>query len=281
MTGPILCVGAAHWDLIARAGAPLVPGADLPGVVVHRPGGVALNVALALAELGLPVGLRAAVGRDPEGAALIAAAAARGIDTGPILRRDGATDSYLAIEDPHGELFAAVADCRLLEARGAELVPVPTGWPALVIDGNLPAPAFTALAEAPPPGRLVLAAASPAKARRLLPLLRAGAWLYLNRREAEMLCAARFATSAEAALGLRALGATEMVVTDGPAAATAATEDALISLLPDPAATRSLTGAGDRLLAAHLAARLAGAPPEPALRAALTAAARHITAEVP
>ena len=42
-----------------------------------------------------------------------------------------------------------------------------------------------------------------------------------------------------------------------------------------------LTGAGDRFLAAHLAAREDGLPPDAALRAAVDASVAHISAEVP
>ena len=55
---PFLCVGAAHWDIIGRTAVPLPPGADVPGRVTRQPGGVAQNVARALAALGRPVRAR-------------------------------------------------------------------------------------------------------------------------------------------------------------------------------------------------------------------------------
>lgn len=275
---PILCVGAAHWDWIARAATQPSPGSDLPGRVVRRPGGVAFNIALALAEQGLRVALRARIGRDADGAALVEAAAAAGIATDLVLRHPGPSNRYLAIEGPDGALFGAVADCRGVDASGAALASdLGGGWRCLVIDGNLPDAALAVL----PAADLVLAAASPAKAARLRPLAQAGARLYLNRAEAEALCGARFTTAREAALAVRRLGATEAVVTDGAAPAAASGPDGLAVRAPAPAATRSLTGAGDRFLATHLAVRLAGAAPEAALAAALAAATRHITREAP
>ena len=51
MTKPdILCIGAMLWDVIGRAPRRMAPGADVPGRIRHIPGGVALNVALALAR---------------------------------------------------------------------------------------------------------------------------------------------------------------------------------------------------------------------------------------
>ena len=46
----ILCAGAMLWDVIGQASAPMTLGEDVPGRIHQRPGGVALNVALALAR---------------------------------------------------------------------------------------------------------------------------------------------------------------------------------------------------------------------------------------
>jgi sugar/nucleoside kinase (ribokinase family) len=276
---PVLCIGAAHWDLIGRAAAPLPPGADVPGRVEERLGGVALNVALALAALGRPVTLLAAVGRDAAGDRLVAELRARGVDWTRLWRHDGPTDRYVAIEDAEGELHAAVADCTGLEAAWERLLALPP-WPGpVVFDGNLPAAALDAL-RAWTGGPLAAVPASPDKAGRLAPLLEAGrARFYLNRREAEALCAATFDDTRAAARALRARGAVEALVTDGAAPVTVASASGTLSLAPLQVPSRSLTGAGDALVAAHLAARADGLDPEAALRAALAASARHIARE--
>jgi pseudouridine kinase len=166
---PFLCAGAAHWDLIGRTDRPLPPGADVPGRVTRRPGGVAQNVARALAALGRPVALVAAVGRDPAGDELAADLAAAGVDTALLHRHDGPTDSYLALEGPGGALHAAIADCAGLERAGLALL---AGLPAarLVLDGNLPGPTLAAFVRRPSL-TLALVPASPAKAARLAPFL--------------------------------------------------------------------------------------------------------------
>lgn len=289
----ILCVGAALWDVIARAGAALAPGADVPGRVERRPGGVAANVALALAAMGGHPILLAAVGRDDRGDRLAAALARGGVDCAHLTRHAGATDSYLAIEDGAGELFAAVADCTGLEAVGIDLLrPLRDGslaragapWTGqVVVDGNLPGAVIAAMAHdgLAPGARLALVPASPEKAAGLSALLgRAGVAVYLNRREAEQLCGAAFADSRAAAAALRARGVAEAVVTDGAAPVTLVRGAFSVSALPAPVATRSLTGAGDVFLAAHLLACAEGRAPEDGLRAALAASARHISREV-
>lgn len=291
MQGAFLCVGAAHWDVIGRTSERLGPGADVPGRVVRRPGGVALNIALALATLGRKVALLAALGRDAAGEELAALAEAAGIDCAGLARRDHPTDLYLAIEDRGGELHAAVADCTGLERAGASLLDalgdgrLPVPWPGRVVaDGNLPEAVVEALlgVHATAGAPVALVPASPRKARDLLRIVGGRpVAIYLNRLEAEAACARGFPDSRSAALALRDRGVPEVVVTDGARAATAAGAEGVLALVPPAVVTRSLTGAGDRFVAAHLAARADGLGPEAALRAALAASARHIAFEVP
>ena len=191
-SGPIVCLGAAHWDVLGRAAVPLAPGADVPGRVSVRPGGVAFNVASALAARGMKTMLVAAVGRDAEGDRLAGAIAAAGIGTDHLLRHSGATDSYLAIEGPDGALHAAVADCAGIEATGAALLgPLAEalhGAAGLVIDGNLPEAVVASLAcSRTGLTHVALVSASPEKAARLRPALAlAQATLYANVAEASV-----------------------------------------------------------------------------------------------
>ena len=261
----------------------------MPGRVLRRPGGVALNVALALAALGQPASLLAAVGTDDAGDALVGRLAAAGVDLAGLHRHQSETDSYVAIEDARGELHAAVADCACLEAAGtAVLAPLrdgrlPAPWPGpIVADGNLPPAVLAELLDiaAAAGAPLALVPASPGKAALLAPLCSGRPLtLYLNRIEAERLCGARFPGSEAAARALLARGVAEAVVTDGAAAATAASAGAVVTLAPPRVGARSVTGAGDAFVAAHLAARTGGKGPGPALAAALAAAARHIELE--
>ncbi|MDF2235477.1 PfkB family carbohydrate kinase [Albimonas sp. CAU 1670] len=293
--GPaVICLGGAHWDMVGRPSGPLAPGGDLPGRMIRRPGGVALNLALSFASLGRPTVLAAPVGRDPEGAALAARLSARGVS----LRRMGPeapTGLYLAIEDGAGGLAAAVADLPGCEAALPEhlrevLTPTAANAAAWVIEANLPAETLAAIVAAhaalPPGARpwLVANPASPARAERLAGLLGALDLLICNRAEAETLAGRRFEDAAQAAAALRALGLAEVAVTDGPAPAAAADAQGVAARIPIPApAAPSLlmiTGAGDALFAAYLHARLKGEGATEALEHGLRAArARMETAE--
>ena len=109
-TPDVLCIGAMLWDVIGRAPRRMAPGADVPGRIRHLPGGVALNVAVALARWGMTPSVLSAVGRDSEGEGLIAEAQRLGVMTEHLTRDAGLpTDCYMAIEDSEG-LIAAVAD---------------------------------------------------------------------------------------------------------------------------------------------------------------------------
>ncbi len=241
--GPaILCFGAAHWDMIGRPapGETLALGGDLPGRVRRRPGGVALNLALALAALGRPVILAAPIGRDAEGDQLADRLTAGGV----ALRRmhvHAPTGLYLAIEDGAGALVAAIAELPGCEGATAEhlegiLTAAAGNAAAWAMEANLPAGVLTALASAhsalPEGDRPLLAAnpASPAKAARLAPLLGSLDLVVCNRAEAEALAGRPFHDAPDAAAALRSLGVREAAVTNGAheAAASAPEGDAVL-----------------------------------------------------
>lgn len=76
----VICAGEALWNVVA-------PGGDLftrSASVRFRPGGGALNAALALARSGLRVGLATAIGDDTFGRALFDRVAAAGVDVGGV-----------------------------------------------------------------------------------------------------------------------------------------------------------------------------------------------------
>ncbi|MFN6979498.1 MAG: PfkB family carbohydrate kinase [Gemmobacter sp.] len=293
MTPDVLCIGSVLWDVIGRAQGAVAPGADVPGRIAAMPGGVAFNIAAALARRGMRPALLSAVGRDSDGDALVEACGRSGVDTAWLHRpEDRQTDRYMAIEAAGG-LVAAIADTRTLEAADAAiLAPLEDGrlgsaaapWAGpVVLDGNLTGDLIAAIAAAPAfaAADLRIAAASPAKAARLVSLLgHPRATLYLNRAEAGALAGMPFAEAAGAAAALVARGAARAIVTDGGAAcADAAPGRGTVTALPPAVAVARVTGAGDVFMAAHLAADCGGADPAAALAAALRSAADHISTE--
>lgn len=282
----ILCIGAMLWDVIGRTPRRMASGADVPGRIRHLPGGVALNVALALARWGMRPAVLSAVGRDPEGDALVAEAGRLRVMTDWLVRDAGLpTDCYMAIEDAEG-LIAAIADAHSLEAAGAAiLAPLDdalAGWTGpVVLDGNLTEALLAGVARDPRLARadLRVVPASPGKAERLEPLIAARrGCFYLNRLEAEILAGRACPDAATAAEAVVARGAARVLVTDGPrAAAEAVTNQPTIVVRPPVIQIARVTGAGDCFLAAHLAAERGGATRQQALVAAVDASAAHVS----
>ena len=286
MTPDILCIGAMLWDVIGRTPGPMLPGQDVPGRIAHEPGGVALNVAIALARMGMAPAILSAVGLDPEGDALVAEAARRGVICTHLIRRpDLPTDVYMAVEDRDG-LVAAIADAHSLEAAGDAILsaldgPL-SGWTGpVVLDGNLTRDLLAGIATDPRLGGadLRIVPASPGKADRLVPLVAAGrGCFYLNRAEAEALAGAPCPDAATAAAAVVARGAPRVIVTDGAAPVAEARAGApVLTTCPPAVRIARVTGAGDCFLAAHIAAERGGADPATALGRAAQAAAAHVS----
>lgn len=283
----ILCIGSVLWDVIGRCTDPMKQGHDKPGRITRLPGGVALNIGMALSRFGVRPALLSAVGMDVEGDALIRACQDRNLVT-DMIYRDATlpTDQYMAIEGANG-LIAAIADAHSLEAAGDKILmaltngtlPAPyTG--TIALDGNLTETLLhdiatgTLFAQAD----LRVAPASPGKALRLLPFISSGrGTLYINLIEAGLLCDTNFTSSAEAAHAMLAAGASRVVITDGANPATYADSTVQISETPRAVAAKRITGAGDTFMAAHIAAELQDQSPQEALLSALEAAALYVS----
>jgi sugar/nucleoside kinase (ribokinase family) len=290
----ILCVGSVLWDVIGRSASVMTRGSDVPGRITRLPGGVAMNIAMALARFGLAPALLTAIGRDAEGDELMAACAARGLMTGMIYRSDDLpTDVYMAVEGANG-LIAAIADAHSLEAAGAKiLAPLSDGRLAtpenpyaglVALDGNLTLDLLSDIAHNPvfAAADLRIAPASPGKAERLLPFVQSGrGMLYVNLEEARILGQSPFKTSREAAAGLLAKGAARVMVTDGGSDSSEGRADGILTLTPPQVLVTRVTGAGDTFMAAHIAAEIQNKPAKAALSDALDAAATYVSGDTP
>lgn len=292
-TPDILCIGGAVWDTIGWAPGRLRIGSDVPGRIVRRPGGVALNIAFKASRLGLTPALLTVVGRDSEGDLLLEEAERAGVFVDHAFRSgDLPTDRCIVVEASNG-MIATIADTRSLEAAGAEILrPARNGalgshgqpWTGLVaLDGNLAEGLLEEISRDPlfAAADLRVAPASPGKAVRISPFVRAGAaTLYVNLEEAELICGTRFATSREAAEGMLDRGARRILVTDGGRDATDGSAAGGFMTMRPPelpaSAVEQVTGAGDAFMAAHVAAEARGASGRDAMSRAFAAAADHM-----
>ncbi|MEO9820769.1 MAG: PfkB family carbohydrate kinase [Paracoccaceae bacterium] len=291
MTPDILCIGSVLWDVIGRSSSVMRAGSDVPGRITQLPGGVALNIAMTLAQFGMRPALLTAIGQDAEGDELIAACKARGMDTSTVYRSDDLpTDRYMAIEGANG-VIAAIADAHSLEAAGAKILkplmdgtlPQPFRGP-VALDGNLTLDLLAEIASSPLLAKadLRVAPASPGKAERLMPFLtHSHGTLYVNLEEAGVLCQTTFTRSSSAAEALVARGAARALVTNGGDTASEATADATLTETPPQVLVTRVTGAGDTFMAAHIAAERKGVDRTQAFQNALQAAATYVSGETP
>ena len=289
----VLCIGSVLWDVIGRSGAAMRVGSDVPGRITRLPGGVAMNIAMTLRRFGMHPVLLTAVGRDPEGDELIAAAETLGLVTEHVYRSDDLpTDRYMAIEGANG-LIAAIADAHSLEAADDKILrPLANGALGsaeapfegqIALDGNLTEALLAEIAGSPHFARadLRVAPASPGKAERLVPLLDVRhATIYVNLEEAGLLAHRQFKSAPEAAEALVSLGAAEVLVTDGGGEAAHAQPGCVLTASPPAVMVTRVTGAGDTFMAAHMAAEARGEDAQSALETALVAAAAHVSGDV-
>lgn len=286
----ILAVGSVLWDIIGHTDQVMKAGQDVGGHITRLPGGVALNIAMALKEFGLDVALLSSVGRDAEGDNLIHLADEMGLVTAFVHRSHSLpTDRYMAIEGENG-LIAAIADAHSLEAAGAEilapllngeLASVKSPWQGVaVLDGNLTETILSEIADGAlfRDADLRIAPASPGKAARLASFIgNSHATLYLNLAEANILTNQNCSDTKSGAQALIAMGLERVVVTNGSESASIADRNSQLNQTPPVVKPVRITGAGDAFMAAHIAAELNGQTGEAALSAALKFTANYIS----
>jgi pseudouridine kinase len=285
-TGPVLIVGSAGLDTIARASTELPRGSSAPGRIRRAYGGVGRNIAENLARLDVPTILLTAVGDDEYGRGLLEHAAQAGIDVQNSLTVPGphmATGGYVAIYDDDGSLRVAVDQMapiaeitpkylreRRAHFRDASLV---------VLDANL-SPESLAVAIRLARSSGVPVCADPAAvplAARLAPRLDEVNVVVANGAEAAALCGwLPPEDSSEAvvlAKRLVALGVEIGVVTLADAGVGYATGETSGHIPALRVEVSDLTGAGDAFTAALLFGLRNDVPVDEAVRLGMSAAA--------
>jgi pseudouridine kinase len=272
VTHPAVTVfGAIALDIRLTSCSPLVPATSNPVRSRETPGGVARNVALAMARLGARVTLASRIGDDAAGAALLADLDGQGIDTRHVGRTaDAPTARYWAVLEPSGELVMGLADMAVLDSLKPVALEPAAARPAAAwfIDANLPEACIDhLLAHRGRPPLVAVDTVSTTKAQKLRGRLAAIDLLFTNTAEAAVL-------AGDADLRqLLAMGAKAVVMgaaADGLVIADAGGTARLAAL---PVQRSDVTGAGDALAAATLVGRLVGLELEAAARLGRLAAA--------
>jgi sugar/nucleoside kinase (ribokinase family) len=243
-------------------------------------GGGVFNALRSLARLGVSASLMSMRGGDAAGETVSRAIAEAGIADLSAVFLDRTTPSYTALIDRDGELITGFADMALYDLafpkqlRRSKVREVVAVADAVLCDANLPATALERLVGLAAGKPVYAIAISPAKVVRLIPVLKELAQVFMNRREAMVLAGVGAnATERETVDGLRCSGLRSGVVTAGDGPVLGFDEAGAFSILPPlPRKVIDVTGAGDALAGATIAALLRGQALRQALREGVAAA---------
>ncbi len=272
----LVVIGGAHPDRRGRIAGATIPGVSNPGSMREDLGGAAFNSARAARMRGLVTALVSARGGDLAAAAVEAAIGDAGITDLSANFLDRSTPGYTAILDAEGGLVIALADMALYETglprhlRRSAIRATIASAGAVLVDANLPTDAIGAIMDAAT-GPVFGNAVSPVKAVRLAPHAAPFACVFMNRAEAQALTG-EAAGDAELIAALRRAGFRSAVVTAGKEPVLAFAGGNALRLRPPHVAVVDVTGAGDALCGAAIAALTCGLSLAQAVRHGVTAA---------
>lgn len=267
---PVRCIGAANVDRLGKIAGPTVLATSNPGAVIQSAGGVARNVAVALAALECPVALTSRVGNDVDGDYVFANIDA--VDTAGISRSESCpTATYTALLSYQGELVIALADMAIYDEMTidtlASLAHQSVDDAIWFVDTNLPIETLQWIATIKGDRQLFADTVSVAKAPKLRPILGILDGIFCNRMEAvAILGGGEEHSIAELALALAEESCIAGVVTDGAAPLAFWSSAGHQSITPETHESADVTGAGDALIAGVLAGLANGQEFDPAVR---------------
>lgn len=282
----IICIGSILWDILGFSDEVLDRGNDKEGIIKKQPGGVAMNLAVRLRKYNIISAFLSALGDDKEGKELLHICKVYKIVSDDIVVcPNSRTDYYMAIEDKTG-VALAIADTNLLTKTGELILePIVSGryknWKGpIILDSNLSKPLLKKLRynSAFRESDFRLAPGSPSKVERLgIFLTHPGANFYLNLSEACLIVNKTFKTSKDAASEILKAGLSSVLVTNGEKSACFANRSGIIEMKPPRVEIVKLTGAGDVLMASHIAKILKGFNNREALSFALQETGKFIS----
>ncbi|MBZ9771151.1 carbohydrate kinase family protein [Mesorhizobium sp. CO1-1-8] len=276
----VLAVGGAHIDRRGQVSGAYVPAASNPGTMREDVGGGVFNALRSAVRRGVSASLMSVRGGDAAADTVSRAIAEAGIADLSAVFLDRTTPSYTALIDSEGELIVGFADMALYDLafpkqiRRSKVREVIAAADAILCDANLPSSALERMVTLAAGKPVFAIAISPAKVTRLIPVLKELSLVFMNRREAMVLAGvAANATEREVVDGLRCSGLVSGVVTAGGGPMLGFDDAGAFSILPPPPRkVADVTGAGDALAGATVAALLHGLPLRAALREGIAGA---------
>ncbi len=258
---PVLCIGAAHWDVRSQSQKSVRKGTSNPVSVSRYAGGVAHNVAVNLCHLGSHTGLVSRWGQDVAGDALQSLLTETGLRVIPLPRSENyPTATYTAVLEPSGELAFGLADMAIYDDFTTEvLAPLKSdliSFPIWFVDTNLPVKTLEALANwQEGNGYIAADAVSVAKSVKLTTIIDRLNLLFCNCDEASELTGQDIRSAKEIILAGKALiarGAGAVMISAGSEGAYLFEANGHKHFPAKSVDVVDVTGAGDSLIAGTL-----------------------------
>ena len=296
MTKPkLLGIGGAHIDRRGTMAGEYIYGASVPGQIIEEPGGGVFNALRTARQFHIDCAMLSVRGGDAAGDAVAAEMKRAGISDLSSVFLDRTTASYTALLTREGDVIAALADMSIYEtalprqiSRSKTRAAIQAS-DAVLIDANMPEDSIGRLMQHCLDRPVYALAVSPAKAVRLRAGLSQLACLFLNQREAKAILTMPDNNaplhSLDLAQALYLAGVKRCVLTNG-ADSVCVLDGPSISMIAPPKTDQviDVTGAGDAMAGAIIAALLQNEDLLSAVQAGLAAATvtvetRHASAD--
>lgn len=266
----IVVIGGCNLDICGRALSDLRLEDSNRGQISQSPGGVGRNIAENLSRLGQDVSLVSAIGQDKSGDWLLEQCRTSGINMDAVIRHpDFGTSTYLALNDPQGQLVAAVSDMAIIDTLdGPQLSNKQSlllSAQTLLIEANLSESCIQWLAQLNCQGKLYADAVSVQKSVRLKPILSRLSGLKVNRDEAKAITGLANTDDESLVQALLELGVKSVLLSLGAEGVIYASADTRSTHGVFQINAVSDTGAGDALFAGFIHGQLNAWPIEQTL----------------
>ncbi len=276
MSGYVVGIGAANFDVCGRSRMPIVMRDSNPGSIVTSCGGVTRNVLENLARLGASTHLITALGDDAYGDRLTKSCRELGIDCSRSLTVPGhVSSSYISVLDESGDMLVAISDMSILEYLSDQHMDshreFVQGAQVIVCDPSLPSRALDFITSSLAGEVPVFAdPVSTSYARKLLPFVGSCHTVKPNSMELEAMTGIHPDSPdniRRACDRLLETGVQRVVVSLGAGGCASATRDGrfILRSLRPVTYMKNATGAGDSLMAGLVQGFCLGLPEEQAL----------------
>ncbi|MFD2204591.1 carbohydrate kinase family protein [Kiloniella antarctica] len=279
---PVLCIGAAHWDVRSQSQEPVRRGTSNPVSVSRYPGGVAHNVAVNVCRLGSKTGLVSRWGNDSAGDAIQSLLTDKGLTVIPLPRSMiYPTATYTAVLEPNGELAFGLADMAIYDDFTEDILAALKSdfksFPIWFVDTNLPIETLDVLTRWQQGNGFIAAdAVSVAKSSKLLSVINRLDLLFCNRDEAAELTGTSLKVESDIVAAGKELilqGARAVIITMGSLGVHLFDGEGHRYFQAKTVDVVDVTGAGDSLIAGTLSGISRGYDLEHSLQLGLATAA--------